>query len=472
MDNSKSILTVGQLTQAIKRNLEGSFSSLLVKGEITNWKPHSSGHYYFTLKDKEAQIFCALFRSDALKISPLPKDGDLVVAMGALSVFVPKGNYQLIVRTLRQEGLGDLLLHFQELKAKFSALGWFDTARKKKISPFPKTIGVVTSPSGAVIQDILHVLKRRHKGFHLVLNPVLVQGDGAASQIAKAIEDFNRYELADVLIVGRGGGSLEDLWAFNEEVVAFAIYNSKIPIISAVGHETDFSIADFVADIRAPTPTAAAELVACDKAQEILKLQVLKQRIEHSLKNQLRNQAQKLLSLQKRPEMTSASKLLKDKYLLVDQSQENLDRAWSALIQMKHFQRENILKRLLSLSPQQKIYQQKAFLTKAKESLNTVSYQSLFLKRNQLTSAIQHFLALKPQNTILHLRETLNRITAHLTAIDPKNLLKKGYAIVFHQNSNSVILSIKELSKEEPIKIQMQDGHALAAVKEITHESR
>ena len=220
------ILSVSELTQEIKRQLETNFRSISVKGEISNLKVQTSGHIYFTLKDKDAQISAVLFKGSTKSLSRLPKEGDQIVALGELTVYSPRGSYQLLVRELQYQGVGELLTQLHERKNRLQALGYFAKERKKKLPSFPKTIGVITSPTGAVIQDILHILQRRHSGFHLILCPVKVQGEGAKEEIAKAIYDFNRYKLADVLIVGRGGGSLEDLWAFNEEIVIEAIFRS------------------------------------------------------------------------------------------------------------------------------------------------------------------------------------------------------------------------------------------------------
>ena len=447
----KEIFSVSELTLAIKKNLESSFSIVSVKGEVSNLKVQSSGHVYFTLKDKDAQIFCALFRLDASRIKKLPKDGDLLVARGEISVFPPKGSYQLIVRTLQFEGLGDLLLEFQKRKEKLSSLGWFDLARKKKIPKFPKIIGVVTSPTGAVIQDILHVLSRRYAGFHLILNPVPVQGEGAAVQIAKAIQDFNTHKLCDVLIIGRGGGSLEDLWAFNEECVAEAIFNSTIPVISAVGHETDFSISDFVADIRAPTPSAAAEIATCDKNQELSFLATCARRLEQTLFQKIAEKKSLFFTVKKRPEFSTAAKLLKDRYLMLDQMEE----------------------RLKTLSPLRKLGLQKELLERMKKQLSLaltnkyetaiVSWKNLRVKE-RLTSSFSTSFSSKKDHLIQLIR--------HLISIDPKNLLKKGYAIVFNQKTSSVILSSHEIRYQDMLTIRFHDGAVAAKAQEVPSDTR
>jgi exodeoxyribonuclease VII large subunit len=275
----EEILSVSALTSAIKNQLESRFPALQVKGEISNLKEQASGHIYFTLKDAEAQIRAVIFRSNARELARPLRNGDQVIVKGELAVYPPQGYYQVVVRKLSYAGVGELLVQLHALKDKLQALGWFSKERKKPLPKFPRTIGVVTSPTGSVIQDILNILGRRFAGFHLILNPVKVQGEGAAEEIARAIDAFNRYQLADVLIVGRGGGSLEDLWAFNEEKVAAAIFASKIPVISAVGHETDFTIADFVADVRAPTPSAAAEIATQEMAQQLQFLTQSKNRL-------------------------------------------------------------------------------------------------------------------------------------------------------------------------------------------------
>lgn len=260
-------ISIRELTAQIKQLLERQFASVWVEGEISNLVKHSSGHWYFTLKDESAQIAAACFRMQNRYVRFAPENGMKVHARGRISVYEPRGNYQLIVETLEPVGIGALQLAFEQLKRKLEAEGLFEASRKRPLPLFPKKVGIVTSPTGAAIRDMLRVLKRRNQGIDVLLCPVKVQGEGAAQEIARAIELLNRFEDIDVLIVGRGGGSLEDLWAFNEEVVARAIAASRIPVISAVGHEIDFTIADFVADLRAPTPSAAAEQVAAAREE-------------------------------------------------------------------------------------------------------------------------------------------------------------------------------------------------------------
>jgi exodeoxyribonuclease VII large subunit len=257
----RRIWKVGELTERIRDMLAGAFRDISVEGEVSNYRPAASGHLYFTLKDAHAQIRCVCFRDQARALKFRPEDGLLVTVRGSIGVYEPRGEYQIYVTHIEPVGLGALQLAFEQLKKRLEAEGLFAAERKKPLPVLPRRIGVVTSPTGAAIRDILRVLKRRFPNVHLLLFPVKVQGDGAAKEIANAVNYFNKTKAADVLIIARGGGSLEDLWAFNEEVVARAIAASEIPVITGVGHETDFTIADFVADLRAPTPSAAAEIV-------------------------------------------------------------------------------------------------------------------------------------------------------------------------------------------------------------------
>ena len=254
------VFSVSQITDLIKEILETSFRTITIEGEISNWRPSAAGHIYFTLKDNAAQIKAVIFRGAAMKLNFRPKDGDKVRCTGSLSVYAPQGNYQIIVNTMEIAGAGNILQMLEERKRKLAAEGLFDDSRKKPLPAMPKTIGVVTSPTGAAIRDILNVTKRRNPGMNIIVLPAIVQGDGAAQTICKMIEIANFYQLCDLLIVGRGGGSLEDLLPFSEESVVRAVAASRIPTISAVGHEIDWALCDYAADRRAPTPSAAAEM--------------------------------------------------------------------------------------------------------------------------------------------------------------------------------------------------------------------
>lgn len=279
-------ISVTELNRYVKEKVaeDEYLNNVYVKGEISNFKHHYSGHMYFTLKDENSLIKCVMFKTATATLNFVPKDGANVLVLGTVSVFERDGIYQIYVKAMKEDGIGDLYEKYEKLKAKLAEEGLFDEDHKKKIPFMPKTIGVLTSSTGAVIRDIINVSTRRNPNVHIRLLPVPVQGEGAAPKIARAIEIMNEKKLCDVLIIGRGGGSLEDLWPFNEEVVARAIYDSEIPIISAVGHETDYSISDFVADLRAPTPSAAAELACADVRDLLESIKLYQNRLRMSLK--------------------------------------------------------------------------------------------------------------------------------------------------------------------------------------------
>lgn len=281
------IYSVAEITRHIKFLIEESFPSLVVRGEVSNLSLHSSGHVYFTLKDELAQIKCVIWRSQAERMGVALEDGMKVLARGKLSLYERGGYYQITISGLQPEGIGELQLAFERLKKKLYAEGLFSEEHKKPIPEYPETVGIVSSPTGAAIRDIVSVIRRRMPSIQIILAPVKVQGEGAANEIAQAIEDFDRHGQADVLIIGRGGGSLEDLWAFNEEIVARAIYRSSIPTISAVGHEIDFTIADFVADVRAATPSAAAELAVPDREEVLQQLANLRYTLAQNCENMI-----------------------------------------------------------------------------------------------------------------------------------------------------------------------------------------
>jgi len=293
----QKIYTVSEITAAIKGLLEVEFGDVAIEGEISNFTAAASGHLYFVLKDKGAQIKCVFFRSKARLLRFKAEEGMQVTARGNLGVYETRGEYQLYVDVLEPKGIGSLQLAFEQLKSRLQAEGLFDSRHKKPLPLLPHTIGVVTSPTGAAIQDILRILRRRHENVRVLIYPVRVQGEGAAAEIAAGVTYLNTLMEIDVMIVGRGGGSIEDLWAFNEEIVARALFASRIPVISAVGHEIDFTIADFVADLRAPTPSAAAELVVSQKAELVERVTNLRRRLTQSLHFQLSRFRNKVLEL-------------------------------------------------------------------------------------------------------------------------------------------------------------------------------
>jgi exodeoxyribonuclease VII large subunit len=322
-DNS-TVLTVSQLTQQIKALLEGKFVDVWVTGEISNYTRHSSGHHYFTIKDDKAELSCTLWRSIATSIKVRLKDGMKVVLYGDVSVYQLRGRYQLNVKWVVEEGIGKLELRFRELKERLLKEGLFDESHKRDLPAFPSAIGIVTSPTGAAVRDMINVLRRRMPSCRIVLCPVAVQGPGAENEIADGIRKLNDFGEIDLMIVGRGGGSLEDLWAFNEETVARAIYSSSIPVISAVGHQVDYTISDFVADLRAPTPSAAAEIAVPDSRE--IDMQV------REMATRLRSGVGKTIEiLRMRVEQASRSYLLRKPEEMLSGSRQTVDELHSRL---------------------------------------------------------------------------------------------------------------------------------------------
>lgn len=317
MNNS---LTIRELTGYIKKLVDndGLLSDILVSGEISNFKLHSSGHMYFSLKDEEAVIKCVMFRTQGMRVRFKPGEGMKVLARGYVSVYPAGGTYQLYVESLEADGSGSLFLAFEQLKKKLEALGFFIPERKKRIPLLPKAIGVITSPTGAVIKDILNVIERRYSNARLIIFPSAVQGIDAPQQLIKGLAYFNREKSVDVILLARGGGSLEDLWPFNDEGLAKAIYNSDIPVISAIGHETDFTIADFVADLRAPTPSAAAELIMPEKRHLTDRNRILERRLVQALYNRLHKERDRLVRLEK-------TRSLVRPYERIDRERQRLD---------------------------------------------------------------------------------------------------------------------------------------------------
>ena len=312
------VLTISQLNFYIKSLIDGdgNLNGLLVVGEISNFTDHyQSGHFYFSLKDKNCTVKAVMFASYARRLRFRPENGMRVLVKARVSVYEPSGQYQLYVQDMQPDGLGALNLAFEQLKNRLANEGLFDASRKKPLPAFPMKIGVVTSPTGAAIRDIRHVLSRRFPLAQIILSPVLVQGEEAAGQIAAAVENFNKKNEVDLLIVGRGGGSIEELWAFNEEIVARAVAFSKIPVISAVGHETDFTICDFAADLRAPTPSAAAELAVPDKREVKRALLVYRQMLEKNVRLRLKGCEVALKQLAQRNNLVSPVRLLENRKL-------------------------------------------------------------------------------------------------------------------------------------------------------------
>jgi exodeoxyribonuclease VII large subunit len=347
----KKVYSVSDLTLIIKSLLEESLPTFWVEGEISNLKPHYSGHLYFTLKDQNAQLSSVMWRTRAEQLSLKIEDGMLVRCLGNIKVYEKHGKYQFDILNIESVGAGFLQEKFEQLKRKLYDEGLFSQEVKKKLPVFPETIAIITSPTGAAIKDILSVLKRRAPYVKIILKPVKVQGEGASRQIADAIESVNKENLAEVIIAGRGGGSLEDLWAFNEEVVARAIYNSSIPVISAVGHEIDFTIADFVADLRAPTPSAAAELAIPDKNEIAGLFAGYRERMISIMKNLLNGYRHKVDFIKNSYGLKRYEDSLYQNFQYIDELSLRLNSSFNKSIEQNLYKTNFLHKMLISLNP-------------------------------------------------------------------------------------------------------------------------
>ena len=346
-------ITVTELNTYVKEKFQEDefLNNVLVKGEISNFKHHYTGHMYFTLKDENSLIKCVMFKTYTSHLDFVPKDGMKVMVLGTVSVFERDGVYQIYAKALKQEGIGDLHAEYEKLKAKLEQEGLFNKEHKKAIPVMPKCIGVLTSNTGAVIRDIINVSTRRNPNVYIKLLPVPVQGQGAAEKIAEAIQIMNKEKLADVLIVARGGGSLEDLWPFNEEIVARAIYNSEIPVISAVGHETDFTIADFVSDLRAPTPSAAAELAVPNCSEIQLKLKTYENRLKNALYKKVEVMKLRYEKCMKSKAYTSPLQKINEYYMLIDKNEKALENKIQVILKEKKAYMIEWISKLDALSP-------------------------------------------------------------------------------------------------------------------------
>ena len=362
----KTIYSVFQVNTYIHNMFHEDYllSDVSVSGEISNLKFHTSGHIYFTLKDDKSAISCAIFRQSAQKLNIALKDGDKIVASGSISNYVPNGSVTFNVTKVEYEGIGDLTKKFEELKQRLAEQGLFDKEFKKPIPKFPKTIGIVTAPTGAAIRDIISVSKRRNPYISLILFPALVQGEGASESIVKGIETLEKANV-DVIIVGRGGGSLEDLWAFNEEEVAYAIFQCSIPVISAVGHEIDFTISDFTADLRAATPSAAAELAVPDIRQTIADIDDLKESLDKGFDRVLKNKLHKLAVYEAKLNALSPVNKLNKQKLIADSYNNKLDLLIKKIIKEKKAELETLSERLKGVSPLERLKAGMAYVTDA-----------------------------------------------------------------------------------------------------------
>jgi len=435
-------LSVSELNRQVKRMLEVSYGQLWVCGELSGLSRPGSGHWYFNLKDDKAQIRCAMFRGFNQRLKFLPKEGDMILVRAKVSLYEGRGDYQLIVDNIEPAGLGQLQAAFEELKLKLSKEGLFDESSKKAIPEIPHKLAVITSPSGAVIHDIISVTQRRFPALEIILVPVSVQGDSAASEIANAVQRVNSKQLAEVIIVGRGGGSLEDLWAFNEEVVARAIFDSSIPVISAVGHEVDFTIADLVADYRAPTPSAAAEKVTPDQFELMQLLDQQQRRLQYFMQNQLQRFSDKLIhtrQLLKHPGDT-----MQDKAQRLRELSLRLQQAIQNRLALAKQRAESEVQSLFRFNPSHQLQQQKLAL----ELLST----QLFQAQTSLIESRQHRLAMAAQ--------TLNTAS-------PLATLGRGYAII-GSAGQKVVTSYQEVNTGDQIVATLKDGRLHCTVDQST----
>ena len=371
-------VSVTQLTGYIKLLLDRDeiLSQTCVRGELSNYKIHSSGHHYFTLKDEGAVISCVLFRSDAMRLRFRPESGMKVILTGRVSLFPRSGQYQLYVSHMQPDGAGDLAVAFEQLKQRLQAQGVFDAAHKKPLPRYPERVALVTSPTGAAVRDMIRILGRRWPLASVLVCPVRVQGEGAAEEIAAMLELVDAAGLADVIITGRGGGSLEDLWAFNEENVARAIYRCKTPVISAVGHEPDVTIADFAADVRAATPSNGAELAVCDRAELRALLEQQARRMEKAQERRLELLRQRLRRLSERPVLRSPEGSLQQKELLLELLRQRLERAAAAAVEKRQRQFAALSGRLDALSPLKVLARGYAVATRQEQVLHSVEQLS------------------------------------------------------------------------------------------------
>ncbi|MDP0232173.1 exodeoxyribonuclease VII large subunit [Glaesserella parasuis] len=434
------ILTISQLNYSVKQMLEVEFGSVWLIGEISNFSQPVSGHWYLTLKDEQAQVRCAMFRMKNMRVNFRPQNGMQVLVRANVSLYEPRGDYQVIIETMQPAGDGLLQQQFEQLKMKLAGLGLFAQEHKKPIPTFVKRVGIVTSSSGAALQDILHILQRRDPTLEVVIYPTLVQGKEATADIVQMIELANRRQECDVLIVGRGGGSLEDLWCFNEEAVAWAIYHSQIPIISAVGHETDVTIADFVADLRAPTPSAAAELVSRDQQELLRQLQ------HHSDKVNL-----------------AFDRLWSEKLARFDRLQLRL--------QAQHPQRQlqQRLQQLSHLEKQLKQQMEQLLLRKQQRWKNTLQRMERNPLPYRISAQIQHLHKLEQrlsyaiEKNIIQRRQQFQTLCTQLDGLSPLAILARGYSVTQNQQGKA-LLSTQDIAIGETIVTRLAQGNVVSQV--------
>ena len=453
LQTGNDVFTVSQLNQRAKQLLEITFSSVKVEGEISNLSRPSSGHWYFTLKDKGAQVRCAMFRSRTAQIKFQPKEGDQIIVRGKVSLYENRGDYQLIVDAMKPAGEGQLQQAFIQLKQKLGAEGLFNPEHKRALPAAIKRIAVITSPTGAAIHDILTVLKRRFPAIEVDIYPVQVQGQDAAQQMIWSINQANsdarnatKEQATDVIIIGRGGGSIEDLWSFNDEQLARTIFHSDLPIVSAVGHEVDFTIADFVADIRAPTPSAAAEMLSPNREEYLSRLQALSARLENSIQQQLQNKQWQLQSAQRGLQHPG------DKLSQYAQTLDMLE------LRMQQSQKNNLDRLLKKLTQSQQRLQQQSPVNKLQQIETQLGY---FQQR--LRNAMKQLLSNKA--------ERLQQNALLLNAVSPLQTLGRGYAIL-QTPTEVVIRDSHDVKKGDLISARIGHGSLELTVEKVKHERK
>jgi exodeoxyribonuclease VII large subunit len=445
-NDQRSILTVSELNRETRRLLETAFPLVWVEGELSNLTQARSGHLYFTLKDRDAAVQAAMFRNRNMHLDFPPEEGMQVLVRAKVSLYEPRGNFQIIVEHMEQAGAGALQRAFEALKQRLAEEGLFDPANKKPLPSLPKRIGVVTSPTGAAIRDILTVLKRRFPAIPVVLYPVQVQGEGAARQIAQAIHTANLRRECDVLIVGRGGGSIEDLWAFNEELVARAIYASELPVVSAVGHEIDFTIADFVADYRAPTPSAAAEALSPDRLDYLARLGQLQGRLDNAIHGKLQRLDERLHHLSRR--MRHPGQRLQELAQRIDELEARLLQAQRRIHQHHATRLAHLSQRLRQNSPALSIGRGQERIAQLQARLHTAIHHDQELRQRRLQSLVRA-----------------------LDAVSPLAVLGRGYAIVSRSEDGKIVRQTTDVSVGDSVEARLHQGRLLCTVNKTVSDS-
>lgn len=426
------VISVSALNQAVARLLERSFPLQWISGEISNFTRASSGHWYFTLKDDAAQVRAVMFRGRAQYAGFVPREGDKVEVRALVTLYGPRGDYQINVEAIRRAGVGSLFEAFQRLKERLAAAGLFDTERKRALPLFPRTIGIVTSPQAAALRDVLIALRRRAPHVNVVLYPTLVQGQQAGAQIAAAIETASRRAECDVLLVVRGGGSMEDLWCFNEEVVAYAVANCNIPVVSGVGHETDFTICDFAADVRAATPTAAAELAATPRADWLGSLRADATDLRRAMRRALSDATQTLDNLQRR--LLSPTARIAQQRLQLQSLSTAMMHATRNPLQQARFTVDRLAGRLAARKPD---------ASKARAAME----------------ALQHRASASMRTQLLQRRDALGALAAQLELLNPQRTLERGYAIVTDA-AGAVMRDPAQIKPGQSLGVRLAEGSA------------